>query len=106
MAERSRLRAEVDRRLADFDGLLLPTTPIAAVPLTQIDQSQAPMSRLTRPVNYLDLCALALPCGFTGTGLPVSLQVVGRAYDEARVLRIGRAYEAATEWHRRRPAVR
>jgi aspartyl-tRNA(Asn)/glutamyl-tRNA(Gln) amidotransferase subunit A len=61
------------------------------------------MSRLTRPINLLDQCALALPCGFTQSGLPISMQVVGRGYDEARVLRIGWAYENATEWHARRP---
>ena len=49
------------------------------------------------------MCALALPCGFTGGGLPMSLQIVGHPYDEARILRIGQAYETATDWHRRRP---
>jgi aspartyl-tRNA(Asn)/glutamyl-tRNA(Gln) amidotransferase subunit A len=61
------------------------------------------MSRLTRPVNLLGLCALALPCGFTEEGLPISLQIAGRAYEEAQVLRIGWAYENATDWHTRRP---
>ena len=63
------------------------------------------MSVLTRPVNLLDLCALALPCGFTAGGLPVSLQIAGRGYDEARILRIGWAFENATDWHPRRPPV-
>jgi aspartyl-tRNA(Asn)/glutamyl-tRNA(Gln) amidotransferase subunit A len=48
---------------------------------------------------------LALPCGFTGDGLPVSLQIVGRGYDEARILRIGWAFETATGWRKRRPAL-
>jgi aspartyl-tRNA(Asn)/glutamyl-tRNA(Gln) amidotransferase subunit A len=103
MARRERLRHDVDRALQDFDGLLMPTTPLPAPPLTAIDQSQAPMTRLTRPVNLLDLCALALPCGFSREGLPLSLQIVGRGYQEARVLRIGWAYEQATDWHQRRP---
>jgi aspartyl-tRNA(Asn)/glutamyl-tRNA(Gln) amidotransferase subunit A len=104
-AERRKLCREVDRLLSDFDGLLMPTTPLPPIPLTEIDQSKAPMSRLTRPVNLLDLCALALPCGFTKAGLPISLQIVGRGYDEARVLRIGWAFENTTEWHKRRPAL-
>ena len=83
--------------------MLLPTTPIPAVPLGEVDQGKAPMSRLTRPINFLGLCGLALPCGFSGEGLPLSLQVVGRAFDEARVLRIGWAYEQATDWRKRRP---
>ena len=69
------------------------------------DQSVAPMSRLTRPINYLDQCALSVPCCFTRAGLPISLQIVGRGYDEARVLRIGWAYENATPWHERHAAV-
>jgi aspartyl-tRNA(Asn)/glutamyl-tRNA(Gln) amidotransferase subunit A len=103
MTERRRLRHEVDGLLSDFDGLVLPSTPLPAVPLGDIDQSQAPMSRLTRPINLLDMCALALPCGFTRAGLPVSLQIVGRAGEEARILRIGWAFENATRWHLRRP---
>jgi aspartyl-tRNA(Asn)/glutamyl-tRNA(Gln) amidotransferase subunit A len=51
----------------------------------------------TRWVNFLDLCALAVPAGFAA-GLPVSLQIVCRGYDEAMALRIGHAYEAATDW--------
>ena len=53
----------------------------------------------------LDLCALALPSGFTGTGLPLSLQIACRGYDEAMALRIGQAYQRATDWHRRHPSV-
>ena len=44
-----------------------------------------------------------MPSGFTPAGLPVSIQIVGRAGDDATVLRIARAYERVTEWHRRRP---
>ena len=103
MALRRRLRQQVAESLRDFDALVLPTIPIPASPLDTIDQNQAPMSRLTRPVNLLDLCALALPCGFTRAGLPVSLQIVGGAGEEARILRIGWAFERATAWHTRRP---
>ena len=101
--ERRRLGPAIDRLLRDFDALLLPTTPIPAVPLAEVDQSKAPMSRLTRPINFLGLCGLALPCGFSGEGLPLSLQIVGRAFDEARILRVGWAYEQATDWRKRRP---
>jgi aspartyl-tRNA(Asn)/glutamyl-tRNA(Gln) amidotransferase subunit A len=105
-AERRRLCREVDRLLSDFDALVMPTAPLPPIPLTEIDQSKAPMSRLTRPINFLDLCALAVPCGFSKDGLPISLQIVGRGYDEARALRIGWAFENATEWHRRRPLLK
>lgn len=105
-AERRRLCREVDRLLSDFDALVMPTAPLPPIPLTEVDQSKAPMSRLTRPINFLDLCALAVPCGFSKDGLPISLQIVGRGYDEARALRIGWAFESATEWHKRRPPLK
>ena len=103
MNERKSLVRDIDALLRPFDALLMPTTPLAAIPLSSVDQGKAPMSLLTRPINLLDLCALAIPCGFTSQGMPVSLQIAGRSYEEARILRIGHAYEKATEWHRRRP---
>jgi aspartyl-tRNA(Asn)/glutamyl-tRNA(Gln) amidotransferase subunit A len=57
------------------------------------------------PFNMTGLPTLAIPCGFTGDGLPLSLQISGRPFEEATVLRAGHAYEQATEWHRRRPAL-
>jgi len=105
LAERRRVIAEFNETLQKFDALLTPTTPLPAIPVSECDQRVAPMSRLTRAANLLDLCALAVPCGFDEIGLPLSLQIIGRAYDEARVLRIGWAYENATDWHTRRPAL-
>jgi len=87
---------------ADIDALLTPTTQTAAVPLTAVDQASTP-AHFTRFVNFLDLCALALPNGFTATGLPISLQIACRGYDEATALRIGWAYQQTTDWHTRRP---
>jgi aspartyl-tRNA(Asn)/glutamyl-tRNA(Gln) amidotransferase subunit A len=59
-------------------------------------------NRLTVPCNLTGMPALSVPCGFVDA-LPVGLQVMGAAFDEATVLRVGAAYEAATEWHRQRP---
>ena len=105
LSERRVMMEKFSATLSGFDALLTPTTPSPAIPVSECDQRTAPMSRLTRAVNLLDLCALALPCGFTDGTLPLSLQIIGRGYDEARVLRIGWAYENATEWHKRRPAL-
>jgi aspartyl-tRNA(Asn)/glutamyl-tRNA(Gln) amidotransferase subunit A len=63
----------------------------------------AAFTRFTRIFNTIGLPALSLPCGFTAAGLPLALQIVGRPFDEATVLRVGHAYEQATDWHRRRP---
>ena len=66
--------------------------------------SRSPRSNMP-PFNMAGLPALAVPCGFTEAGLPLSLQIAGRPFDEATVLRAGHAYEQATDWHRRRPPI-
>jgi len=106
--EALRRRGEMKRAFAaalgPVDALLTPTTETAALPLAAVDQSAAP-SHFTRFVNFLDLCALSLPNGFTAEGLPTSLQIVCRAYEEATALRIGWAYQNATDWHERHPEI-
>jgi aspartyl-tRNA(Asn)/glutamyl-tRNA(Gln) amidotransferase subunit A len=102
LAEREERRREVDAALADVDALLTPTALTPPIPIDQVDQAGT-AAHFTRPVNYLGLCGLAVPNGFTTAGLPTSLQIVAHAGDEAMALRIGRAYEAATDWKSRRP---
>lgn len=80
-------------------ALLTPTTPVPAIPLGEVDQRSLLMSRYTRAVNYLGLCALVVPCGFTQAGLPISLQIICRKYDEKGALRIGWAFENETGWN-------
>jgi aspartyl-tRNA(Asn)/glutamyl-tRNA(Gln) amidotransferase subunit A len=98
------MKAAFARAMDGIDALLTPTTETAAIPLDAVDQAVMP-SRFTRFGNLLELCALALPNGFTAGGLPLSLQIVCRGYDEATALRIGQAYQGATEWHLRAPAL-
>jgi aspartyl-tRNA(Asn)/glutamyl-tRNA(Gln) amidotransferase subunit A len=100
---RAEAKRDLAQRLDGVDALLTPTSPIPPIPLDRIDETATPLARFTRAVNYLDLCALALPCGFTARGLPLSLQIVARGFAEDVVLRVGWAYENATPWHRRRP---
>jgi aspartyl-tRNA(Asn)/glutamyl-tRNA(Gln) amidotransferase subunit A len=91
----------------DYDILLTPTTPIAAPPIEGPDAvEQAPrLTRFTAPFNLTGFPALSLPCGFIEAGLPIGLQIVARPWAEASVLRAGYAYEQATEWHKRAPAI-
>ena len=86
--------------LADYDALLTPTTWTAAIPLDAVDR-MTPPARFTRVANLFEMCGLALPNGFTAQGLPTSLQILCRGYEETMVLRIGWAYQAATDWHER-----
>ena len=105
-----RKQVEVRRRSEQFfrqyDALLLPSTPITALPIDDIENSasQAPaLTRFTAPFNLTGLPALSLPCGFTREGLPIGLQIISGPWQEARVLRAGHAFEQATEWHKRSP---
>jgi aspartyl-tRNA(Asn)/glutamyl-tRNA(Gln) amidotransferase subunit A len=104
LSERERLKAEFAAATAHVDAMLLPVTMTAAVPIATIDQSTTP-AFLTRWVNFLDLCGLALPNGFTTSGLPLSLQIVCPGGEEAMALRIGWALQNATDWHERVPAL-
>lgn len=104
-----RTQAEARRRcdllFEEFDALILPTTPIAAPVLEGEDAIERArlLTRFTAPFNLTGLPALSVPCGFTSEGLPVGLQIVSRAWNESGVLRIGYAYQAATEWHKLKP---
>ncbi|HET9491650.1 MAG TPA: amidase [Methylomirabilota bacterium] len=101
-----RLRAGMARHFvgevfADVDALLAPTIPepapsideVTRPPVGEIIAHMTRFSRLTRPFNGLGLPALSVPCGLSPQGLPLGLQIVGRPFDEATVLRVGRAWE-------------
>jgi len=106
-------RALTDQVRAAFDGvdvLATPTLPLCAWDVSeshvQIDGQPEHVLhacwRFTYPWNLTGLPALSVPCGFAAE-LPVGLQLVGRPFDEATVLRVGHAYQEATRWHERRP---
>ena len=59
----------------------------------------------TISANLAGVPALSLPCGFTRAGLPIGMQLLGRPFEEAQLFRVAHAYEQATAWHERRPAV-
>ena len=104
LAARAELKQQYAAAFAQVDALLTPTTRVTAVPLDVVDQNETP-AHFTRFANLLDLCALAVPNGVDGAGLPTSLQIICRGYDEATALRIGWAYQAATDWHERAPPI-
>ncbi len=109
---RALLTREVDDALVRRDVLLAPATPLTAPVLGERETTlgdgpsdvRAALLRCTRPFNFSGHPACAAPCGFSAAGLPIGLQVVGRPFDEATVLRVVDAYQRITDWHTRRPA--
>jgi aspartyl-tRNA(Asn)/glutamyl-tRNA(Gln) amidotransferase subunit A len=104
LTERERLKVSFNLAIEGVDALLTPTAVTPAIPIAAIDQSSTP-AVFTRWVNFLDLCEVALPNGFTAGGLPTSLQIVCRAYAEPLALRIGYAYQTTRDWHLRIPSM-
>jgi aspartyl-tRNA(Asn)/glutamyl-tRNA(Gln) amidotransferase subunit A len=97
--------------VAGTDAVIVPGAPVPAPTLAESDVGNGPdaeaviqrLTRFTRPVNYLGVPSLAIPSGFTKNGLPVGMQLIGRSFDEAMLLRIGAAFQRATDFHERVP---
>jgi aspartyl-tRNA(Asn)/glutamyl-tRNA(Gln) amidotransferase subunit A len=112
IAARRDVITDFEAAFEEVDVILAPTAPISAprVGETQVrvtgdreTATRAELLRLTRPSNISGMPAISVPCGFTREGLPVGMQLMGPRWGEARLLAIARAYEQATEWHKRRP---
>jgi aspartyl-tRNA(Asn)/glutamyl-tRNA(Gln) amidotransferase subunit A len=96
---------------ADVDAVIAPVAPVAAPTIAESDVGNSPdaegviqrLTRFTRPINYLGLPSLSIPTGFTAKGLPVGMQLIGRAFDEATLLKIGAAFQRATDFHEKVP---
>lgn len=101
---REMVTAEFVAALNKVDVIVTPTTAYPAHPIAGQSAESATHS-LTRPISLTGLPSLAMPCGFAAGGLPVSLQITGRAWDEGTVLRVGHAYEQATDWSRNRAPI-
>jgi aspartyl-tRNA(Asn)/glutamyl-tRNA(Gln) amidotransferase subunit A len=102
---RTLIRRDFDAAFERFDALLGPVTPTPAFRLGEKvdDPLQMYLSDVyTVPVNLAGLPGISVPCGFVG-GLPVGLQVIGRAFDEQTVLNVAHAFEQATAFHSTRP---
>jgi aspartyl-tRNA(Asn)/glutamyl-tRNA(Gln) amidotransferase subunit A len=98
------ITAEVDAVLAGCDAILCAGNPTAAPRVVDVDEGPFRKSHpITGPFNATGHPGLALPCGFGASGLPLGLQLIGRNYGEAMLLRIAQAYEQATGWLARRP---
>jgi aspartyl-tRNA(Asn)/glutamyl-tRNA(Gln) amidotransferase subunit A len=114
-AQRTRRQVQEDfsRVFRKVDVIVTPQLPITAPKINQgivawgkkTEPVPSALTRFTRIYNLVGIPALSVPCGFSSTGLPMGLQIAGRPFDEATVLRVGHAYEAITPWKDRRPSL-
>ena len=97
--------------MAAFASVDIMLTPVAPTPAFKIgekinDPLQMYLSDIfTIPVNLAGTCAMSLPAGFSASGLPIGLQLIGKPFDEETILRAGYAFEQATEWHTRNASI-
>ncbi|MCY3780126.1 MAG: Asp-tRNA(Asn)/Glu-tRNA(Gln) amidotransferase subunit GatA [Chloroflexi bacterium] len=107
-AVRTLIRREFDALFEEVDALLAPVAPTTAFRFGEVMDDPLRMilaDVLTISANLAGICGLSLPCGFDGAGLPIGMQILGAPFTEERVLRLGAAYQRATDWHLRGPGL-
>ena len=89
--------------MADAEAMVTPTLPMTACVIGEFDEGATPLSTFTRAGNYLNCSALTLPAGLSAEGLPIAIQLLGKPFDEASLIRLGCAFQEVTNWHRLTP---
>ena len=105
------MKQECESVFQTVDVVVTPTTPIPAPRIDEVDKpwragpekAAAALTRFTRYFNIVGLPGISIPCGFTMDSLPIGMQIVGKAFDESRILRVAHAYEQDAKWFERRP---
>jgi aspartyl-tRNA(Asn)/glutamyl-tRNA(Gln) amidotransferase subunit A len=103
---RTLIKRDYDEAFKSVDVIACPVAPTTAFTIgAKVDDPLAMYLEdvFTLPPSLAGICGLSVPCGFDSNGLPVGLQLLGPAFGEAEVLRVGHAYEQATEWHKQSP---
>jgi len=103
---RTLIKRDFEKAFEEVDVIVTPTTPTPAFRAGEKtdDPLQMYLSDIfTLSVNLAGVPGISVPCGFTSAGLPVGLQIIGRHFDEASVLKTAYAYEQANEWYKKRP---
>jgi aspartyl-tRNA(Asn)/glutamyl-tRNA(Gln) amidotransferase subunit A len=96
-----------------LDAIIAPTLPLSTLPVELLsvdptgrtDEARAALLHHCFVANVVGIPALTMPSGFTSEELPIGLQLLGRPFDEAQLLRIGYAYQTSTGWHEHHPQV-
>jgi aspartyl-tRNA(Asn)/glutamyl-tRNA(Gln) amidotransferase subunit A len=104
-------KRQYDEVFRSVDVIMMPTVPVVAPKISEESSPwQLPdesfwemLARHTRIFNFTGFPGISIPCGFTNDRLPVGLQIAGRPFEEATILRVAYAYERATHWHEQRP---
>jgi aspartyl-tRNA(Asn)/glutamyl-tRNA(Gln) amidotransferase subunit A len=108
---RALIRQDFAKAFEKVDALISPTSPVPAFKFGErtADPLQMYLADIfTSPANLAGICGISVPCGFAdadGQRLPIGLQLLGKALDEARILQIAHAYEQTTDWHKVRPPI-
>ncbi len=103
---RTLIKQEFDEAFQRFDALITPTTPTTAFRIGEKANDPVSMYKsdvLTIPVNIVGIPCISVPCGFS-EGLPIGMQVMGKALSEETILNIAYTYQQATDWHAKRPS--
>jgi aspartyl-tRNA(Asn)/glutamyl-tRNA(Gln) amidotransferase subunit A len=108
----TRLRRTIDDAFTDFDLVALPTMRLLPPTINEsLSREEDPKPREPeidnncQPFDVFGIPAISIPCGFSKTGLPIGLMIAGPRFSEGRVLALAHAYEQATDWHKRKPAL-
>jgi aspartyl-tRNA(Asn)/glutamyl-tRNA(Gln) amidotransferase subunit A len=100
----AQIRRTAGKSFESVDALVTPTIPISPPAISDPRADDIlPTVRNTSPFNVSGLPSISVPCGFTSTGLPIGMQIIGPPGGDAIVLQLAHAYEQATDWHKRRP---
>jgi len=108
---RELIRQDFAKAFEKVNALISPTSPVPAFKLGERTDDPLQMylaDIFTSPANLAGICGISVPCGFAdvdGNRLPIGLQLLGNALDEARILQIAHAYEQSTDWHRARSPI-
>lgn len=105
---RTLIRKDFDDAFQSVDVIMTPVSPFPAFTIGEKKDDPLAMylaDVFTIPVNCAGVPALSVPCGFTSNKLPVGLQIIGPQFSEDKLLKVGSAYEQATEWHKMKPSL-
>lgn len=102
---RTLIKGDFDKTFESVDVIVSPTAPSTAFTIGEkSDPLQMYLTDVfTLPASLAGICGMSLPCGFDDSGLPIGLQLMGPAFKEENIIRVGHTYEQATDWHTRLP---